>query len=130
MRSNYIAVWLLMAWYLIKDHLRKHAFLWVGHNGWVLSTAYGLNPTLVDMKARILSTNIDFDEGIGSLDLLQGAAKCFGLGLKPAHTIICEVAAVTCTWKAVAEEVGARRAEITRMASAFEHDDLRGALQL
>lgn len=47
-----------------------------------------------DLKARVLTTNIDLDEGI---------------------------------WREVAGEAGARAAEITRMASAFEHDDLKQA---
>jgi len=37
---------------------------------------------------------------------------------------------VTATWRETAKEAGARPAEITRMASAFEHDDLKGALAL
>jgi serine/threonine-protein kinase HipA len=37
---------------------------------------------------------------------------------------------VTRTWQAVAQEVGCGRAEIARMASAFEHDDLCAALRL
>lgn len=114
----------------VDDHLRNHAFLWGGQGGWVLSPAYDLNPTPVDVKARILATNIDLDEGTCSVDLLQQAAEFFGLGLKPARAIIREVAEVTRTWAAVAEEVGARRTEITRMASAFEHEDLQAGLQL
>ncbi|MFT4066347.1 hypothetical protein [Paraburkholderia sp.] len=34
---------------------------------------------------------------------------------------------VTRTWQLVAQEVGSKRAEIVRMASAFEHDDLSAA---
>jgi serine/threonine-protein kinase HipA len=49
---------------------------------------------------------------------------------KQVHTIIREVAEVTRTWQAVAAEVGAKRAEIARMASAFEHEDLQAALKL
>jgi serine/threonine-protein kinase HipA len=37
---------------------------------------------------------------------------------------------VTATWRETAKAVGARSAEITRMASAFEHDDLTRALAL
>ena len=114
----------------VDDHLRNHGFLWAGQGGWVLSPAYDLNPTPVDVKARILTTNIDLDEGTCSVDLLLGAAEFFGLGLKPARAIIREVAEATRTWQAVAKEVGAPRSEITRMASAFEHEDLQAALQL
>jgi len=114
----------------VDDHLRNHGFLWSGQGGWVLSPAYDLNPTPVDVKARILTTNIDLDEGTCSVELLQEAAEYFGLVAEQARTIIREVAEVTRTWQAVAAEVGAKRAEITRMASAFEHEDLQAALKL
>lgn len=114
----------------VDDHLRNHGFLWVGQGGWVLSPAYDLNPTPTDVKARILTTNIDLDEGTCSVDLLEGASEYFGLGLGPARAVIREVAEATRTWKSVAEEVGARRMEIARMSSAFEHKDLRTALSL
>jgi serine/threonine-protein kinase HipA len=113
----------------VDDHLRNHGFLWSGQGGWILSPAYDLNPTPVDVKARILSTNIDLDEGTCSVELLQETAEYFGLSTRQARTIIREVADATRTWKAVAAEVGAKRAEITRMASAFEHEDLQAALK-
>lgn len=112
----------------VDDHLRNHGFLWSGQGGWVLSPAYDLNPTPVDVKARILTTNIDLDEGTCSVELLQDTAGFFALGARQARAIIREVAEVSRTWRAVAEEVSARRAEITRMASAFEHEDLQAAL--
>jgi serine/threonine-protein kinase HipA len=114
----------------VDDHLRNHGFLWAGHDGWELSPAYDLNPTPTDVKARILTTNIDLDEGTCSVELLEGAAEFFGLSLKQARATIREVANVTRTWQSVAQEVGSRRAEIARMASAFEHDDLSAALRL
>ena len=114
----------------VDDHLRNHGFLWSGQGGWILSPAYDLNPTPVDVKARILTTNIDLDEGTCSVELLQETAGYFGLGDRQSCTIIREVAEVTRTWQAVAAEVGARRTEITRMASAFEHEDLQAALKL
>lgn len=40
------------------------------------------------------------------------------------------VTTVTATWRETAKVVGARSSEITRMASAFEHDDLTRALAL
>ena len=114
----------------VDDHLRNHGFLWSGQGGWVLSPAYDLNPTPVDVKARILTTNIDLDEGTCSVELLQEAAEYFGLVAEQARMIIREVAEVTRTWQAIAAAVGAKRAEITRMASAFEHEDLQVALKL
>ena len=114
----------------VDDHLRNHGFLWLGKAGWSLSPAYDLNPVPTDLKARVLSTNIDLDEGTCSLDLLEAASQFFGLTLVQARAIIKEVATVTATWRDTAKAVGARSAEINRMASAFEHDDLKRALAL
>lgn len=114
----------------VDDHLRNHGFLWQGKAGWSLSPAYDLNPVPTDEKERVLTTNIDLDEGTCSLDLLESAAGYFGLGLRDARQIIKEVATATATWRDVAKNTGARSAEITRMASAFEHDDLKRALAL
>jgi serine/threonine-protein kinase HipA len=115
----------------VDDHLRNHGFLWLGRKaGWSLSPAYDLNPVPTDVKARVLTTNIDLEEGTCSLDLLEEAAEYFGLGLVPARAILKEVATATAAWSDVARQVGARAAEITRMASAFEHDDLKRALAL
>ena len=75
----------------------------LGKAGGSLAPAYDLKPVPTDLKARVLSTNIDLDEGTCSLDLLQAASELF-------------------------KAVGARSAEINRMASAFEHDDLTRAL--
>lgn len=114
----------------VDDHLRNHGFLWQGKTGWKLAPAYDLNPVPADLKARVLTTNIDLDEGTCSIDLLEASSEYFGLNLANARRIIKDVAVVTSTWRDVAREVGARSTEATRMASAFEHDDLRRALAL
>lgn len=112
------------------DHLRNHGFLWTGPQGWVLSPAYDLNPTPVDVRPRILSTNITLDEATCDLNLVLSSAEYFSLAIKDAKRIVSEVAKVTETWRRVAASVGAPNGEIQRMASAFEHDDLRRALAL
>jgi serine/threonine-protein kinase HipA len=114
----------------VDDHLRNHGFLWLGKAGWTLSPAYDLNPVPTDIKARILTTNIDLDEGTCSLDLLESSSEYFGLTLAQARTIIKEVATATATWRDTAKAVSTRSAEISRMASAFDHDDLKRALAL
>ena len=114
----------------VDDHLRNHGFLWLGRAGWSLSPAYDLNPVPTDLKARVLTTNIDLDEGTCSIDLLEAASGFFGLSLPQARATIKEVAAATATWRATAKSVGARSVEINRMASAFEHEDFRRALVL
>jgi serine/threonine-protein kinase HipA len=114
----------------VDDHLRNHGFLWLGKAGWSLSPAYDLNPVPTDLKARVLTTNIDLDEGTCSLDLLEQASEYFALTLAQARVIIKDVATVTSKWRETAMAVGARSADINRMASAFEHDDLTRALAL
>ncbi len=112
------------------DHLRNHGFLWTGPQGWVLSPVYDLNPTPVDVRPRILSTNITLDEATCDLDLVLSSAEYFSLASKDAREIVSGVAKVTEKWRQVAATAGASNAEIQRMASAFEHDDLRRALAL
>ena len=114
----------------VDDHLRNHGFLLRDRTGWSLSPAYDLNPTPVDLKARILSTNIDLDEGTCSIGLVESAAGYFGMSLEQARRVLRQVADATRQWRAVAGEVGIRAAQIERMASAFEHEDLVAALAL
>lgn len=114
----------------VDDHLRNHGFLWVGQAGWALSPAYDLNPTPTDIRPRILSTNIDLDDGTCSLALVEAAAEFFGLAPPDARAILRSVADAVQTWRDVAAAAGARPNEIKRMASAFEHADLVAALEL
>jgi serine/threonine-protein kinase HipA len=54
------------------------------------------------VKARILTTNIDLDEGTCSVELVESVADYFGLSLPVVR-------------------------EFNRMGSAFEHNDLEKA---
>ena len=112
----------------VDDHMRNHGFLWQGRAGWSLSPVYDLNPTPVDVRPRILTTNIDFDESTCSIDLIESVASEFGLALSDARIIIGEVGRAVATWRDVAANAGARPREIHRMESAFEHADLQRAL--
>ncbi len=112
----------------VDDHPRNHGFLMQGQTGWVLSPAYDLNPTPVDLKARILTTNIDIDDGTCSLDLALSVAPYFGLDTRGARGIVKEVAGSVARWRSVAAAAGASARQADRMASAFEHEDLRQAL--
>lgn len=114
----------------VDDHLRNHGFLWLGQHGWSLSPAYDVNPTPVDIKPRILSTNITLDEGTCDLDVALSVGEYFGLAVRQSREIAKEVARATSGWRQVATTAGAPRNEINRMASAFEHSDLTKALAL
>jgi serine/threonine-protein kinase HipA len=106
------------------DHLRNHGFLYEGQQGWRLSPAYDMNPVPVDIKPRILSTTINEDDGTASLALAMGVAGYFGLATTEAHAIAAQVGKAVSKWRDEAARQGLTKAEIDRMASAFEHRDL------
>jgi serine/threonine-protein kinase HipA len=112
------------------DHLRNHAFLYTGPDGWRLAPAYDLNPVPADIKPRILTTAIDLDDGSASLDLAMSVVGYFELDKEKAHVIAAEVGQAVATWREEAAQLSLTRAEIDRMASAFEHEDLKAALSL
>ncbi len=112
------------------DHLRNHGFLYDGTNGWRLAPAYDLNPVPVDIKPRILSTAINLDDGTASLELALTVAEYFGLNAERARAIAAEVGEAVADWRKEAAQLGLKGSEIDRMASAFEHGDLRQARSL
>jgi len=105
------------------DHLRNHGFLYEGPDGWRLAPAYDLNPVPTDIKPRVLSTAIDFDDTTASIDLAIRVAGYFELDESEARTIAAEVGRAVSMWRAEARKLGIRDAEIDRMTSAFEHED-------
>jgi hypothetical protein len=110
------------------DHLRNHGFLYEGQAGWRLSPAYDLNPMPIDLKPRILSTMITEDDSTASLDLAMDVAGYFQLDASRAKAIASEVAHSVATWRNQAARAGLSKTEIDRMASAFEHEDLKKGL--
>ncbi len=112
------------------DHLRNHAFLYTGPDGWRLTPAYDLNPVPTDIKPRVLTTAIDFDDGSASLDLAMSVVGYFELDEGKARVIAAEVGKAVTTWREEAARRGLTQAEIDRMTSAFEHEDLKAALVL
>ncbi len=112
------------------DHLRNHGFLWAGPAGWRLSPAYDLNPVPTDVKPRILTTSIDLDDGTASRKLALQVASYFELKEHQAHQIAGEEGRAVAAWRREAKRLSVAPAEIERMASAFEHEDLKAALAL
>lgn len=110
------------------DHLRNHGFVYAGPDGWRLAPAYDLNPVPTDLKPRILATNIDLDDNSASLELALSVAGYFGLDDDEAGAIAAETAASVMDWRKTAARIGLPAGEMERMASAFEHGDLRAAL--
>lgn len=105
------------------DHLRNHGFLFAGPEGWRLSPVYDVNPVPVEVKERILTTAIDEEDATASLDLALSVAQNFGLKQKDALAVVRQVGEAVANWRGAAADASISKAEIERMASAFEHDD-------
>jgi serine/threonine-protein kinase HipA len=109
------------------DHLRNHAFIYEGTRGWRLAPAYDLNPVPVDIKPRVLTTAINEDDTTASLDLAFEVAPYFELKDVEARKIAANVARGVANWRREASRRSLSKAEIDRMASAFDHEDLKHA---
>lgn len=107
------------------DHLRNHGFLYAGQEGWRLSPAYDLNPVPLDIKPRILTTAISEDDNTASLALAMEVAGYFEIDDAKARGIAAQVGKAVAKWRDEAARLGIKKEEIDRMASAFEHDDLK-----
>jgi len=131
-KEDMLALWRRVVFSILisntDDHLRNHGFLWAGLAGWRLSPAYDLNPVPADIKPRVLTTAIDLEDGTASLKLALHVASYFELSESEAHKIAAEVGQAVAQWRQVAKKLGLTLAEIDRMASAFEHEDLKNAL--
>ena len=93
-----------------------------------MSPAYDLNPVPTDIKPRILTTAINEDDGTASLALAMSVAKYFDLDAAKALEIATQVGKAVAKWRVEAAHHGIAKGEIERMASAFEHEDLKEAL--
>lgn len=106
------------------DHLRNHAVLYDGV-AWRLSPAYDLNPVPAFVRPRELTTAINVDaDATASIELAVDAAPEFLLSQAEARKIAAHVAAVVSKWRSTAAVHGLSKAEMDRMDSAFEHDDV------
>jgi len=111
------------------DHLTNHAFLYDERQGWRLSPLYDVNPIPIEIRPRVLTTAIDLDHADANLDLALSVIDEFQLTEDEAHQIIREVGMAVSQWREVATRLKISIAEQNRMASAFEHDDLRRAVE-
>jgi len=131
-KADMVALWRRVVFYILisntDDHLRNHGFLYQGQEGWRLSPAYDLNPVPVDIKPRVLATAINEDDATASLSLAMDVAEYFELDSKKAKRIATEVGKAVSQWRNEAAHLGLSKSEVERMASAFDHPDLRTAL--
>lgn len=102
------------------DHLRNHGFLRTTTEGWSLAPLFDVNPVPV-VGERHLHTAIDDGETAASIALLMEVADAFRLGAARAQDGLRTVVDAVAGWRATARAAGLSRAEVERMASAFEH---------
>ncbi|MBM3535805.1 MAG: type II toxin-antitoxin system HipA family toxin [Alphaproteobacteria bacterium] len=112
----------------VDDHLRNHAFLHQGTEGWRLAPAYDINPVPVTVRARELTTSITESDNAASLDLALEVRERFLVDEDMATETVSKVAGAVSGWRVEAQRTGIPRKEIDAMASAFEHRDLEQAL--
>ncbi len=111
------------------DHLRNHAFLYVGSGAWRLSPAFDINPDPAP-GPKDLSTAINEVETEASVDLLLEVAPYFRLGQDAAIEVISDVERAVSRWRTVAKHTGLSTSEMDSMELAFEHDAAKDARTL
>lgn len=97
------------------DHLRNHGFI-LTKEGWILSPAYDLNPSI---EKDGLSLNIDTHNNDLDFELAKSVGEYFRLNKHQMETIIQEVLQTTSNWKTIAKEIGISRSEQELMEKAF-----------
>ncbi len=99
------------------DHLRNHGFV-LTDNGWVLSPAFDLNPSV---EKDGLALNIDMDDNSLDLELAKSAGVYFRLNENEMNTILLEIQGAVRNWQNIAAEIGISRAEQELMKVPFRY---------
>lgn len=103
-------------------------FLFEGQEGWRPSPAYDLNSVPVHIKPRSLATAFNEDDATASMQLAMEIAGYFEMEIRKAKQVTTEVGRAVSKWRNEAAHLGLSKSEVERMASAFDHQDLRTAL--
>jgi len=82
------------------------------------------------LEPRILTNNIDYGNSTCFAEFVKDAGSWFGLDKACADGIVSAVAKETAQWLDIARRLRARPTEISRISSAFKHDDLEVVLSL
>lgn len=98
------------------DHLRNHGFI-LTNEGWILSPAYDLNPS-IDKDG--LALNIDMDDNALDFELAKSVGIYFRLIPEQMQSIIKEVVDAMGNWKEIAHTIGIPRTEQELMSKAFK----------
>jgi serine/threonine-protein kinase HipA len=83
----------------------------------------------VDVKPRVHALAIDDSDTTASIDTALAVAPSFGIvKVSDARAMAREIGTAVAGWREAAAKNGIKPNQIERMASAFEHDDLRAAI--
>jgi len=122
--SDLRQLWRRMVFYVMisntDDHLRNHAFLYVGSGAWRLSPAFDINPDPTP-GSKDLSTAINEAETEARVDLLLEVAPYFRLDQDAATEVTAHVERAVSRWRTVARHAGLSASEMDSMEPAFEH---------
>lgn len=98
------------------DHLRNHGFL-LTPDGWRLSPAYDMNPSIY---STALSINISEHDNSLDIGLALDVAKYFYVDIKKANSIIGKIGStVKSNWRSVARKYGIPKSEQDRLHKNF-----------
>lgn len=97
------------------DHLRNHGFIYHS-NGWILSPAYDLNPTVGTLGLHL---NISDTDNSLNYDLAMEVREYFRLNRATALQIKSQVLNSVARWAVIAEQTGISHAERQLMEPAF-----------
>lgn len=98
------------------DHLRNHGFI-LSTDGWKLSPAYDLNPS-IDKDG--LALNIDMNNNDLDFELAKSVGEYFRLNNAKMNIIIDEVISSVKDWESISKGIGISRADQELMRSAFK----------
>lgn len=97
------------------DHFRNHGFI-LNKNGWHLSPAYDINPS-VDKGG--LSLHIDMDDNSLDFELAKSVGVYFQLTKAEMEVTLQEVLQAVKKWRTIAQKIGISRSEQDEMERAF-----------
>lgn len=97
------------------DHLRNHGFL-LTNKGWVLSSAYDINPVETGVGLKL---NISEDDNALDLDIAIQVAPYFRITKDEAKIIINEIKIIVSQWRKYASIYGISRLEQENKSQAF-----------
>ena len=97
------------------DHFRNHGFLLTAQ-GWTLSPAYDLNPTLSDHQALLISNS----SNDADLRLLLDNHDDYFLNYDTAHSIVQEVQHAVKQWRKLAKQLHIKEEEVRLFQSRLD----------